>query len=78
VTNRSIVVAAAQLGPIREAKPRSIAVQRMVRLMECAHQRGVELVVFPELALMTFFPLERRHRRCGVQPGDMADRCSGT
>ena len=28
----------------------------MVRLMEQAHRRGVELVVFPELALTTFFP----------------------
>jgi predicted amidohydrolase len=28
----------------------------MVRLMETAHRRGVEVVVFPELALTTFFP----------------------
>lgn len=28
----------------------------MVRLLEHAHKRGVELVVFPELALTTFFP----------------------
>ena len=28
----------------------------MVRLLERAHKRGVELVVFPELALTTFFP----------------------
>jgi predicted amidohydrolase len=54
--SRSIIVAAAQLGPIQMAEPRSVAVERMVRLMERAHRRGVELVVFPELALTTFFP----------------------
>ena len=53
---RMLTVAAAQLGPIQKAEPRSVAVDRMVRLMEHAHKRGVELVVFPELALTTFFP----------------------
>lgn len=56
MTNRSITVAAAQLGPIQRAEPRSVAVARMIRLLEQAHRRGVELVVFPELALTTFFP----------------------
>jgi predicted amidohydrolase len=56
MSDRTIVVAAAQLGPIQRAEPRSVAVQRMLRLMERAHQRGVQLVVFPELALTTFFP----------------------
>ncbi len=56
VTSRIITVAAAQLGPIQQAEPRTVAVQRMIRLMERAHKRGVELVVFPELALTTFFP----------------------
>jgi N-carbamoyl-D-amino-acid hydrolase len=54
--SRIITVAAAQLGPIQKAEPRSVAVERMVRLMERAQRRGVELVVFPELALTTFFP----------------------
>jgi len=53
---RTITVAAAQLGPIQRAEPRSAAVGRMVRLMERAHARGVQVVVFPELALTTFFP----------------------
>lgn len=53
---RIITVAAAQLGPIQKAEPRSSAVNRMVRLMERAHKRGAEFVVFPELALTTFFP----------------------
>jgi N-carbamoyl-D-amino-acid hydrolase len=56
VTTRTITVAAAQLGPIQQAEPRDVAVERMVRLLERAHRRGVELVVFPELALTTFFP----------------------
>src|SRR3984885_14354219 len=54
--SRVITVAAAQLGPIQKAEPRSVAVARMVGLLERAHLRGVELVVFPELALTTFFP----------------------
>ena len=53
---RVVTVAAAQLGPIQRAEPRSAAVGRMVRLMERAHARGVQVVVFPELALTTFFP----------------------
>ena len=53
---RILTVAAAQLGPIQKAEPRSEAVGRMVRLMERAHRRGVQVVVFPELALTTFFP----------------------
>ncbi|MDE2515702.1 MAG: N-carbamoyl-D-amino-acid hydrolase [Rhodospirillales bacterium] len=53
---RILTVAAAQLGPIQRAEPRGVAVARMVALLERAHRRGVELVVFPELALTTFFP----------------------
>ncbi len=53
---RIITVGAAQLGPIQKSEGREVAVGRMIRLMERAHARGVELVVFPELALTTFFP----------------------
>jgi predicted amidohydrolase len=53
---RSFVVAAAQLGPIARDEPRASAVTRMIALMEEAHARGARLVVFPELALTTFFP----------------------
>ncbi len=53
---RVLTVAAAQLGPIQRGEPRAAAVARMIRLMERAQQRGVQLVVFPELALTTFFP----------------------
>ncbi len=65
--SRNITVAAAQLGPIQMAEPRSVAVERMVRLMERAHRRGVELVVFPELALTTFFP---RHYHADIAAAD--------
>jgi predicted amidohydrolase len=54
--SRIITVAAAQLGPMQMAEPRFSAVARMVGLLERAHRRGVELVVFPELAQTTFFP----------------------
>lgn len=53
---RILTVAAAQLGPIQLSEGRDVAVARMIRLMERAHARGAELVVFPELALTTFFP----------------------
>ena len=53
---RVLTVAAAQLGPIARNEPRSSAVSRMVALMEEAHGHGVDLIVFPELALTTFFP----------------------
>ena len=54
--SREIVVAAAQLGPIARAESRARVVNRMVALMREAHGRGARLVVFPELALTTFFP----------------------
>ncbi len=53
---RRLVLAAAQLGPIQKAEGRDVAVGRMVRLMETAARRGAKVVVFPELALTTFFP----------------------
>ena len=54
--SRPLVVAAAQLGPIARDEDRASAVARMVVLMREAAGRGARLVVFPELALTTFFP----------------------
>ncbi|MDV7141780.1 N-carbamoyl-D-amino-acid hydrolase [Tropicimonas sp. TH_r6] len=54
--SRSFLAAAAQMGPIARDEPRSSAVARMMEMMREAHARGAELVVFPELALTTFFP----------------------
>jgi predicted amidohydrolase len=54
--SRTVVVAAAQLGPIARDEPREVVVGRLLDLLREAHARGAELVVFPELALTTFFP----------------------
>jgi len=54
--SRKRVTAAAQLGPIAGDEPRASAVARMIELLREAAARGAELVVFPELALTTFFP----------------------
>ena len=53
---REYIAAAAQLGPIAKDEPRSSAVARMVALLHEAQALGADLVVFPELALTTFFP----------------------
>lgn len=53
---RNIRVAAAQLGPIQKADGRASVVERMLALMRQAKADGCNFVVFPELALTTFFP----------------------
>jgi predicted amidohydrolase len=53
---RTIRVAAAQLGPVARDEPREHVVERMLALLHEAHSFGVELLVYPELALTTFFP----------------------
>jgi len=54
--SRILTVGAAQLGPIARDEPRSAVVKRLLALMRKAHARGCGLVVYPELALTTFFP----------------------
>jgi len=54
--SRVITVGAAQLGPIARRESRSDVVKRLVSLLGQAHACGCDLVVFPELALTTFFP----------------------
>jgi N-carbamoyl-D-amino-acid hydrolase len=53
---RVINVAAAQMGPIQKADSREAVVKRMIALMDQAKARGADLIVYPELALTTFFP----------------------
>ncbi len=53
---RALRLAAGQLGPIARAEPRAAVVARLVAMLERAAADGVQLVVFPELALTTFFP----------------------
>ena len=54
--SRVITAAAGQLGPIQRSEGRDVAVGRMVELMKEAHAKGATFIVFPELALTTFFP----------------------
>ncbi|MGQ7847299.1 N-carbamoyl-D-amino-acid hydrolase [Granulosicoccus sp. 3-233] len=53
---RQYLLAAAQLGPVSRTEPRESVVQRMIDLMHEAHRRGASVIVYPELALTTFFP----------------------
>lgn len=54
--SRKLTVATAQLGPIAKVESRESAVARMIAMLIEAKRQGAELVVFPELALTTFFP----------------------
>jgi predicted amidohydrolase len=53
---RALTVAGAQMGPIQRAETRQAVVARMLALMERAKREGADLIVYPELALTTFFP----------------------
>ena len=53
---RPFPLAVAQLGPIHLADSRDAVVKRLVELMREAHARSARFVVFPEMALTTFFP----------------------
>jgi predicted amidohydrolase len=44
------------MGPVARAESRAEVVERLLALLHGAHHAGAELVVFPELALTTFFP----------------------
>ena len=54
--SRVITVAAAQLGPVERGDGRAGVVRRLAEMMREAHAMGARFVVFPELALTTFFP----------------------
>ena len=53
---RIVTTAAAQMGPIQRADTRSVVVNRMIALMDAAKAKGADFIVYPELALTTFFP----------------------
>jgi predicted amidohydrolase len=53
---RIITVGAAQLGPVARTASRESVVERMIALLRQAGEAGCTLVVFPELALTSFFP----------------------
>lgn len=54
--SRVVTVAAAQMGPVPRSATRAEVVERLLALLARAAQRRADLVVFPELALTTFFP----------------------
>ena len=54
--SRVLTLAAGQLGPIARSESRTSVVNRMMELMRDAKSRGVDLIVYPEMALTTFFP----------------------
>ena len=54
--DRFINVAGGQLGPIARDESRQQVVSRLLELMREAKARGSDIVVFPELALTSFFP----------------------
>jgi predicted amidohydrolase len=54
--SRIVVVGAAQLGPIARDETRPQVVERLIALLRQGKAMGCTLVVFPELALTTFFP----------------------
>ena len=53
---REIVIGAAQMGPNQKSDSREAIVARMLAMLEDAARQGCTLVVYPELALTTFFP----------------------
>ncbi len=55
-SRRRLVIASAQLGPVNLADSRESVVRRLTEMMRDAASRGARFIVFPELALTTFFP----------------------
>ncbi len=55
-STRTLGIAVAQLGGINLDDTRQSVVNRLIEMLKEAHGRGANLIVFPELALTTFFP----------------------
>jgi predicted amidohydrolase len=53
---RIVTVGAAQLGPVQRDHTRKDVVERLLALLAEGAERRCDLVVYPELALTTFFP----------------------
>lgn len=53
---RWVKIAAAQMGPNNESASRKEIVDRLLALMDQAIDEHVEILVYPELALTTYFP----------------------
>lgn len=55
-STRKMGLAVAQMGPVHLADSREAVVRRLIEMLREARARQADLVVFPELALTTFFP----------------------
>lgn len=53
---RTIIVGAAQFGPIHRTESRQEVVKPLIALLREGHARGCDLLVFTEVALTAFFP----------------------
>lgn len=53
---RIVTIGAGQLGPVARDESRTSVVERLLALLRDGAVAGCDLVVFPELALTTFFP----------------------
>src|SRR2546422_1081956 len=53
---RYLKIAGAQMGPNQDGTPREAIVERMLVLLDAAARDDVELIVYPEMALTTYFP----------------------
>jgi predicted amidohydrolase len=56
MTQRMVHLAVAQMGPVQRSDSRASVVERLIAMLHTAHAKGARWVVFPELALTTFFP----------------------
>lgn len=56
IMTRKIIVAAAQLGAIHIDTPREDVISRMIALLVEAASKHTKIIVYPEIALTTFFP----------------------
>ena len=54
--SRVLRIGGAQMGPIHKSDSRQAVVRRMLDLLDQAKAQGCDLVIYPELALTTFFP----------------------
>ena len=54
--SREFCMAVAQMGPVHLKDTRASVVKRLIEMLRDAKARGTRFVVFPELALTTFFP----------------------
>ncbi|KAG8628764.1 hypothetical protein KVT40_002629 [Elsinoe batatas] len=54
--SRPLRIAAAQIGAIDPTTPRPAVISRLLALLDSAASQSIRLVIFPEIALTTFFP----------------------